>query len=183
MSDETTDLSAAEYVLGTLPRDRRRRVARELPGNAELRAAVEGWERRLAPLGTVVGPIAPPAGLWRKIEEAAVASPAPTSVTLRADEGSWRPVAEGAEKKILFIDDTAGFETFLLRLGPGGRLPPHDHAGAEECYMLQGEMWIGDLRLTAGDYHLAPAGTRHEEIVSRAGALVLVHTAIGEFTH
>ena len=62
------DAWAGEYVLGTLPRDRRRAMAAALPDDADLRDRVAAWERRLFSLTALSSPIEPPQGLWRRIE-------------------------------------------------------------------------------------------------------------------
>jgi anti-sigma-K factor RskA len=80
------DALAGEYVLGTLDAATARAVERALPQDAALRAAVEAWEARLAPLSTLAPPEAPPPGLWERIERAldptaavaAAAHPPPT---------------------------------------------------------------------------------------------------------
>jgi anti-sigma-K factor RskA len=64
------DALAGEYVLGTLDAAMARAVERALPQDAALRAAVEAWEARLAPLSTLAPPEAPPPGLWERIERA-----------------------------------------------------------------------------------------------------------------
>ena len=61
-------LIAAEYVLGTLRGAARRRFARLIERDAEARAQVEEWERRLNTLAESVPEIAPPESLWGKIE-------------------------------------------------------------------------------------------------------------------
>ncbi len=46
--------------------------------------------------------------------------------------------------------------------------------------MLEGECQIGTHRLVAGDVHVATAGSWHESLTTRTGALVLVR---GEYPH
>lgn len=65
---EDQDLLAAEYALGTLDADEVRRVEGLMQQDAAFRAAVEVWERRLAPLAMLVPPSAPPPELWSRIE-------------------------------------------------------------------------------------------------------------------
>ena len=66
-SGPETELLAAEYVLGTLDPSERLLLSREADGDPELRGAIDAWERRLAPLGRLVAPVAPPAALWPRI--------------------------------------------------------------------------------------------------------------------
>ena len=55
---------AGEYVLGTLRGRARRRVERALESDAKVRAAVEAWQTRLAPLTAGIEPVAPAPATW-----------------------------------------------------------------------------------------------------------------------
>src|SRR5690606_22695315 len=93
--------------------------------------------------------------------------------TLRAEEGEWVSVAPTLEIKLLRQDLHS--RSYLLRTHPGARMPPHQHVDVEEeCYVLEGEARIGDLRLTQGDFHLAPRGVPHDWLCSDSGALLLL---------
>lgn len=94
-------------------------------------------------------------------------------ITVRADEGEWRDFAPGVQIKSLWRD--AGAQSMLLRLQAGARADAHAHSTEEECLMLDGEAFLGDTLLRAGDYQLAPAGTRHRALSSDVGALLFVH--------
>jgi anti-sigma factor ChrR (cupin superfamily) len=172
MSKNKSDLLAGEYVLGTLDAEDRARFAAQLSSDPALQQQVEAWERRLEGLESSTAPVEPPVGLWDKIEAALDAAVAP--VTLRAGQGGWQQILEGVEKKVLHQDPEAGVESYLLRLAPGARLPAHEHRLTEECIMLEGEAWIGELKLVAGDFHLAPAGSTHPETHSETGALAYI---------
>jgi anti-sigma-K factor RskA len=70
MTDEQDiDMLAAEYVLGTLPADERAAVALRSRHDQPLAAAIEAWERRLAPLSQTIEPREVPAHVWIKIVE------------------------------------------------------------------------------------------------------------------
>ena len=81
-------------------------------------------------------------------------------------------MATGVEQKILWRDGEV--ISRFIRLAPDSRLPAHAHAGEEECMMLAGDAFFGDLLLQAGEFHLAPAGSEHGEVSSDAGALLFV---------
>lgn len=66
-SDELREKLAAEYVLGTLAPQARRRFRTLLRQDPRLRRTVADWEQRLSPLAEVVPEIAPPARVWRAI--------------------------------------------------------------------------------------------------------------------
>ena len=67
MNDEL-DLRAADYVLGTLDAVERAAFSREIETDPAAREAVAQWEKRLAPLIALSAPVAPPPGLWARIE-------------------------------------------------------------------------------------------------------------------
>lgn len=82
MNPTDRDELAGEYVLGTLSAARRRDVEQRLPGDADLRQAVERWHELLLPLAALVDPVEPSARLWGRIEASleaidATASPLP----------------------------------------------------------------------------------------------------------
>ena len=97
------------------------------------------------------------------------------TTTIRADGGEWVAVAPGVHMKRLHRDGEA--RTFLLKIDPGGTLPGHRHEGDEECIVLEGEAFLGDERVSVGDYHLAPRGTQHGALTSRTGALLFLRSA------
>lgn len=99
---------------------------------------------------------------------------APNFLTIRATEGHWQNLGPLVEKKLLH-EDSFG-QSFLLRLHPGATLPAHMHSADEECLILEGEGFIGDIYLRAGDFHLAPAGLSHGKAYSATGALLYIRT-------
>lgn len=66
---DDTDMLAAEYVLGTLDEAERAEVAARRQREAELHAAIAGWEERLAPLLAEVGDAVPSEDLLQKIHQ------------------------------------------------------------------------------------------------------------------
>ena len=66
---QLADALAAQYVAGTLRGRARRRFETLLDGHPALRAAVREWQDRLMPLTSAVAPEAPPARVWRGIEQ------------------------------------------------------------------------------------------------------------------
>jgi quercetin dioxygenase-like cupin family protein len=58
---------------------------------------------------------------------------------------------------------------------PGAQVPLHTHGHDEECLTLQGEIFLDDVLLQAGDYQLAPAGSRHRITETDAGAVIYAH--------
>ena len=103
---EDRDLLAAEYVLGTLEIDEARRAEDLVQQDEAFRAAVETWERRLAPLATLVPANTPPPELWSRIEAstrpaAAVREPLQPRVSRPEARGLVSP----AQARVLAGDD------------------------------------------------------------------------------
>jgi anti-sigma-K factor RskA len=67
LKPERLDALAAQYVLGTLSRAARDRVARLARGNETVAAALRAWENRLLPLAESLPPVAPPERVWSAI--------------------------------------------------------------------------------------------------------------------
>lgn len=85
----------------------------------------------------------------------------------------WWPLSDGVDvKRLRGRDDVL---SMLVRMQPGAALGDHGHAIEEDCLMLAGELFLGDILLRADDYHLAPAGARHVDGLSETGALLFVH--------
>ena len=174
MNGNDADYLAGEYVLGTLSGPELAEFEADLARDPQLRRQVAAWERHLTPLATLLPAVTPPAAVWDTIAAALDAASPPATVTVRYPEGEWRRLGPGVDIKLLLVDREAGFQSFLLRLAPGSRLPAHDHHATEECLLLEGDMLIGDRAYVAGDYHAALSGSRHETISTRNGGLVFL---------
>ena len=122
--------------------------------------------------------------LMHRVTTAAAAAPrsdANELVTIRAGEGNWQAVMPKVSMKVLLREGNS--LTYLLRLEPGARIPPHDHPQTEECIVLEGEARIGDLVVHAGDYHAAPAGRPHGLLASDCGALLFLRGEVPSAKH
>ncbi len=176
------DVRAAEYVLGLLDETARAEVARAAETGAALKAEIAWWERKLASLDATGDATKPPVAafdrIMARIEAAGVKEvPAlPGTVTLRAGEGPWERIAQGVEKRTLWDDPRSGRHAFLVRVAPGGVVPVHAHAADEECYVIEGDVAFGPLKLKAGDFHLAKRGMTHPAATSSGGAVFLIST-------
>ena len=118
------------------------------------------------------------AQLRRRILERVI-DPAPEGTyTLRASDAGWTAFNDRVEIRILRRDVARGNQTILIRMQPGSAIDTHAHTLEEECFVIDGEIEIGGHCLRRGDMHVAPGGTKHERIRSRAGALLLVRAEI-----
>lgn len=88
----------------------------------------------------------------------------------------WRPNHPGVE--VMPLWGSAAITSMLVRFAAGAGVPDHRHAVHEDCLMLEGEMFLGDILLRAGDYQLAPAGGGHFGEMSDVGGTFFFHGAI-----
>jgi quercetin dioxygenase-like cupin family protein len=98
--------------------------------------------------------------------------------TIRAQEGEWFEALPGVHIKILHREGDSGLLSYLARLEPGFEMPGHFHPFDEECIMLEGELWFGDLKLREGDYHFAARGVYHGRLRTETGAMAFLKGAL-----
>jgi len=167
-----------------------------LQATAEERAVLQGFMRVLQGWPYALDQQAPPAALKQKIL-AAVRQPEPApstqSVPLQLwkswttgtqpedlviqhrEAGAWEATGvEGVEVKRLFVDAGRGYVTMLVRMAAGSTYPSHRHAGYEECYVLQGDLSVGDTVLQAGDYQRAKGGSVHTIQSTKNGCTLFI---------
>lgn len=96
--------------------------------------------------------------------------------TLAAREGDFEPTdLPGIRVRRLFVDEQADRITMLVRMEAGAAYPPHRHGGAEECYVLEGDLEIvGQQELRSGDYQRMETGSLHPVQRTRGGCLLLI---------
>jgi quercetin dioxygenase-like cupin family protein len=81
----------------------------------------------------------------------------------------------GIRVRCLFVDERAERVTMLVRMEAGTAYPAHRHGGVEECYVLEGDLSIGDeTEMHAGDYQCMEHGSMHPVQSTRAGCLLLI---------
>ncbi len=86
---------------------------------------------------------------------------------------AWGGLCAGVAAASLFSqgDVVSG----LVRVAPGAAMPDHRHAIDEDCLMLAGELFFGDILVRAGDYQKATAGGQHVDCHSERGAEFYFH--------
>jgi anti-sigma factor ChrR (cupin superfamily) len=93
------------------------------------------------------------------------------------DEPAWEEVAPGILCKLMSTDTERHRVSMLVRLLPGVDYPPHTHAGVEELFLLDGELWIDDRKLYPGDYNRAEAGSGDKRVWSETGCTCVLITS------
>ena len=99
--------------------------------------------------------------------------PGITAVLAAGAEWIASPIP-GLDYKLLHRDDGQGMSTRLLRFAPGTTYPPHRHGGTEEVFVLEGSLVLNGIRLKAGDYCRAEAGTAEPMAFSDEGGLAII---------
>ena len=92
-----------------------------------------------------------------------------------ADQSEWlkHPV-EGIEFKQLSYNEKKDYVLLLLRVAPDTYYPAHHHSGAEECYVISGDVYAQGKVLGPGDFHHAEGGSDHEPLSTKNGCTVLL---------
>jgi len=139
--DENIDGLAAEYVLGSLDGAERAEVEARRGLEGSLTAAIEAWERRLAPLLEVAPEVAPPPDLFDRIlvriAEEPVRGAAPVLALRRPSQRRMRlVVSAGALAACLALAVAAWF----LYAQPD-RPKSEVHAAAMDCGGLYKNFW------------------------------------------
>jgi quercetin dioxygenase-like cupin family protein len=132
-------------------------------------------------IATALAPIAPAppraAAMKGRILAAVRAKPAGglrDFLTIHREEGTWTRLGPGVHVKSLVNE--GGVSACLLKLAPGGVLPPHAHPTDEECLVIEGSVWLDGIFCEAGDFHFAPRGRDHSAIRTDSGCLLYVRS-------
>ena len=168
----------ARHALGIAEPAERRLLDQHLhDGCRECAAALNALETAGAELALAPAPVAPSAAqrarVLAAVDEAASGS-ARGFHFLTAEEGEWREVGPGVERRRLGRDPLTRSVGYLIRVAPGATVPAHAHVAAEHCLVIAGD-FVGDGRtLGTGDYHRADPGTEHRSLHSVHGCTFLV---------
>jgi anti-sigma factor ChrR (cupin superfamily) len=187
---------AALLVAGALPPDEVASLeARLVAGDAFLASEIESYDaviRALTGNATEVMPdpstkqslldrISRPAPEKRVAPDRSGRGPSfPEEVFIRrAQFSDWEEYGvPGIQRCVLFRDFGRNLQTSLIRIAPGVEVPPHPHAQAEECYVLEGDFMTSGTILFAGDYMRSPAGSSHSATRTVNGCVLLVTSGV-----
>jgi len=186
------DVLAAMHALGALDGEdvERFRRLRSEAGRGELEL-IESYEKVAALIGLSASPSSkPPDDVKEKIlarlgrqAKAGLPNEATQEFSfLYGDKLEWmkHPV-EGVQFAQLSLDAERRYATLLFKVEPGTLYPPHHHSGPEECYVIQGDLRIGDVVLHAGDFTHAATGSDHVPLSTEHGCLLLLVVAAEDY--
>jgi hypothetical protein len=91
---------------------------------------------------------------------------------------SWTEASVGVAVKVL--RGHGDVVSMLVRIAAGAAVPHHAHKLDEDCMMLAGELFSGDILLRQDDYQVVPKDIDHPESVSDTGALLYIHGVMPE---
>lgn len=92
-----------------------------------------------------------------------------------ADAGAFEPTdIDGIVVRRLAVDRAKEQVTMLVRMAPGTSYPAHRHGGAEECFVVQGDLHVGDRHMHSGDFQRAERGTVHPIQTTDGGCTLLI---------
>jgi anti-sigma factor ChrR (cupin superfamily) len=183
---------ASDYALGSLGEEDARAYRAHLMVCQECVREVESLRRVLDPVAGLAPAAAPPEGLKQRLLERVRADRRaqvwkawesdanPTGLTLlpRSEERWEATGVAGVEVRRLHVDRAADRATMLVRMAPGSSYPSHRHAGAEECYVIEGDLLVHGHRMVAGDYQRASGGSLHGVQSTETGCLLLIVSSL-----
>jgi anti-sigma factor ChrR (cupin superfamily) len=177
--NRSADVSA--YVLQMLPQHEAVAIEAHIASCSHCRQELE-MLRPVADsfVGWPTDVLRPSASLQERLADRIAAETGTSPVAPSAkqwDEPAWEEVAPGIFCKLMATDAERHRVSMLVRLMPGVDYPPHTHAGLEELWLLDGELWIDDRKLYPGDYNRAEAGSDDKRVWSETGCTCVLVTS------
>lgn len=131
-------------------------------------------------------PVAPPAGLRESVLESVrqlnpEPVPPPGETLAFEDNGPWKPYSvPGIEYRMLHLDRAAREVVMLVRAQSGSEYPRHNHASAEEMFMLRGELRLDGTTYRPGDYIRSAQGSAHGVGETPDGCMFLMRGSLDD---
>lgn len=169
------------YVLRALPSGETSLLETHLTSCPECQRKLESMRPVVDALTSSPAEILQPSdSIWRRLQERIDGEAREESVTAAVSswqEPEWEDVSPGISCKLLATDTERDQVSMLVRLAPGTAYPPHRHAGVEELFLLDGELWIEDRKLQPGDYNRGEPGTADQRVWSKTGCTCVLITS------
>lgn len=92
-----------------------------------------------------------------------------------ADSNDWIQLSiEGIKFRELAVNKEKGYVMLLMNVAAGAQYPSHHHKGAEECYVIEGDLHAEGKILGPGDFHHAESGSDHAPLYSKNGCTAIL---------
>lgn len=99
----------------------------------------------------------------------------PGALMINTEKLPWAPMPlEGAEFKLLRVNEQCGGMTLLIRFAAGVTAPIHKHFGGAEVYTIKGHWSYQEGAVGPGDYAYEPGGVVHEPAAENEEVLLFV---------
>jgi quercetin dioxygenase-like cupin family protein len=103
-------------------------------------------------------------------------------IVVSARDGGWEPSRiPGVSFRLLHPAKERNAGTFLVKMEPGTRYPPHEHPGGEEVFVVAGSMTVGGEDLSDGDYLYTPPGGAHDASTTNGCVFLVVLPSPAKF--
>ncbi|WP_342151033.1 anti-sigma factor domain-containing protein [Methylorubrum sp. SB2] len=169
-SDDARGMRAAEYVLGTLDAGERAAFELERTVDPATEAALQAWERRLAPLARAVPPVAPSPELWGRIAAALPSGGAGQGAALpsAANDDRLRDLVRKVRfwRRATVAAGAAGLAAAGLALALTGSLRPTPPGGRSVAVVTSGgdlPALVVSVDATEGTVRVRPLAARTPE--------------------
>lgn len=173
-------------ALGLLPEDEARQCGEHVTTCAACAKALASFEEINAEMTPIILDQDPPPDLKARLmnrvtRNAAPAAATPFTFVHAATSDGWAATGvEGVEKRTLYEDPLADRQTVLFRMAPGSSYPAHRHADVEECWVLSGDLSVGEIVMHEGDYQRAESGSEHPVQSTMKGCTLLVVCSLAD---
>ena len=175
-----------EHALTSLSTESRSRLELHLALCEACRKESESLQAAVRPLAGWPGEeLRPASSLWGQVvqrigNEGWSTAEQEQSLPSQWPDIEWEEPAPGVHCKVLSSDAERHRVSLIVRLDPGVEYPPHTHAGVEELHLLDGELWIDDLKLYPGEFHRAEPGTSDSRVWSETGCSCVLITSAND---
>lgn len=201
--DEFQEWAASE-ALGALGPDEAARLRERLTHDASARAELTRFLEAAGSLATTLPRVRPSPAVRERVLARIRSVPRPSGEAGRVPAGNgsgptagaaglpevragfhfvlaeapWQPSPlPGARMKVLSAGAGQDYAMLLVEIGAGVIYPEHDHFGAEEMFVLTGDLQTEGRSLGPGDFLHAESGTHHRPLRSVGGCTAIMVVA------
>lgn len=98
---------------------------------------------------------------------------------VKTEQTEWKPLTEdGVDTKGIYFkmlrydEEEKRPPSFLLKFEAGASYPLHNHPAGEEAFVLEGEAYFNEAKLSKGDYLYTPPNFKHA-VRTESGCTIL----------